>query len=256
MNFYFLIEFQFLGFRYHGWQKQTHVRTIQGEIEKTLKILLTDFEFKTIGGSRTDSMVSADQCYFLLMTSRNLDRDQLLLNLNKLLSPDIKIVSIESVESNFSMIQQAKLKEYHYYFSYGEKAHPFAVPFMSHFNENLDIPLMQKGAKVFKGTHFFKNYCYRPRETQNFEREIIDCEILINDILTASFFPKESYVFKVQAKSYMRHQARLMMGGLLKLGMKQISLDDLSKSLEAGDCPYSTLTAPASGLMLKKVQYI
>ena len=47
-TYYYLIEVQYLGFRYHGWAKQPNVKTVQGMINRTLKFILGDLAFKTI----------------------------------------------------------------------------------------------------------------------------------------------------------------------------------------------------------------
>ena len=39
-KFFYLIELQFLGFRYHGWQKQKDVKTVQHMLDRTLHFIL------------------------------------------------------------------------------------------------------------------------------------------------------------------------------------------------------------------------
>ena len=57
---YYLIRIEFLGFRYHGWQKQAKLKSIQGMVDKTFKFVLGHVNFKTLGCGRTDAKVSAD----------------------------------------------------------------------------------------------------------------------------------------------------------------------------------------------------
>lgn len=253
MKFYYLIHLQYLGFRYHGWQKQTDFRTIQGTIEEVLKKFLGNASFKTLGASRTDTMVSAQNTFFELISEVEIQVATFSLELNKLLPPDIKILKCEVVDRQFRMISAPKQKEYLYFFSYGEKNHPFSAPFITHINEELDIELMKSGALLFRGSHNFKNYCYRPTENQNFSREIILSEIDNNDVLSANFFPAQSYLYRVHAKSFMRHQVRLMMGILFRVGLHQISLTDLSASLENPSEDFPSMIAPASGLLLNQL---
>lgn len=253
MKFYYLIHLQFLGFRYHGWQKQSAFKTIQETIEKGLKTFLGETPFKTLGASRTDSMVSAQNTFFELLSEVEIEVDSFPHEFNKLLPPDVKILKCEVVDRHFRMISAPKLKEYLYFFSYGEKNHPFAAPFITHINEELDLELMKAAAQLFTGTHHFKNYCYRPSENQIFSREIMVSEIKFNDILSANFFPAQSYYYRVQARSFMRHQVRLMMGILFRIGMKQVTLEEVNNSLfeQGGHLPL--MIAPASGLMLNQI---
>ena len=60
-RYYYLIKIQYLGYRFHGWQKQPDVKTIHLMIDRTLKFILKDVRFKTLGAGRTDAMVSANE---------------------------------------------------------------------------------------------------------------------------------------------------------------------------------------------------
>ncbi|MBT3584724.1 MAG: tRNA pseudouridine(38-40) synthase TruA [Halobacteriovoraceae bacterium] len=251
----YLIHIKFLGFRYCGWQKQNNVKTIQGMIEKTLFSILGHREFKTLGAGRTDSKVSAKQFAFQLFCSTEIDEKELLLEFNKKLPPDIKALKVESVDQKFNVISDSKIKEYCYFFTLGEKMHPFCAPFMVGFPGTLDIELMIKGAKCFEGSHNFQRYCYKPSAETVFNREIVSSEIVRNTEYSANFFPKEVWVFKISGKGFLRHQIRLLMGTLVELGKGEISLIELENSLLGGDNIHLGSIAPSSGLMLSSITY-
>ena len=63
---FYLIRIEFLGFRYHGWQKQPNFRSIQGMVDKTFEFIFQHNDFKTHGCGRTDAKVSADDYAFEL----------------------------------------------------------------------------------------------------------------------------------------------------------------------------------------------
>ena len=65
-RFYYLVKFQFLGYRYHGWQKQPDVKTLHSVIDRTLKYILEGRKFKTLSAGRTDAKVSAEKSVFEL----------------------------------------------------------------------------------------------------------------------------------------------------------------------------------------------
>ncbi len=253
-RYYYLIHLQFLGFRYHGWQKQPDVKTVQHMLDRTLNFILqkegVEIDFKTLGASRTDAMVSAHHHFSQLFTYHQVDSDQLLLDLNKNLPADIRALKIEEIDKEFNIIGCEKLKEYHYYFSYGPKAHPFCAPFLINYQEDLDIPLMQKAAELFQGTHNFKSFCYRPSGNKQYERTIDICEIVENNIITASFFPKKTFYLKVIGKGFLHHQIRLMMGALIQVGQHQIELKDIVDAIETPQERHFGIVAPSSGLHL------
>ena len=256
-RFGYLVTIEFLGYRYHGWQKQPEKKTIHHMVDRTLKYILKERVFKTLGASRTDAMVSANEAAFeLFIHEEPLENTtQLLHDLNTNLPQDIRAKSIQEVSTSFNIIQDSKFKEYHYVFAHGKKFHPFAAPILTTIIENLDIELMREGAKLFKGKHNFKSYCYKPNPEKQYHRELLECEIVDNDIYTASFFPEKSYLLKVKGKGFGRHQIRLMMGALIRLGKRELSLNDISNSLRNQPINVSLYVAPASGLILHQIKF-
>ncbi len=115
---------------------------------------------------------------------------------------------------------------------------------------------MKKGAKLFEGIHYFHKYCTEPTKETVFKREIISCAIEENDILTANFFPKTSYVLKVQGNGFLRYQIRLMMGVLVELGKHEKPLDYIIDSLkENNDRKFLRNIVPGSGLQLYHIEF-
>jgi len=254
-NFY-LIHIQYLGFRFHGWQKQTNAKTLHEMVDKTLWFVLGHENYKTLGTSRTDAKVSAQHFVFELFLNESLEFEPFFEKLNSNLPSDIRAIDIEEVDAKFNIIQSSKIKEYHYYFAYGEKAHPYSAAFIKTIPGQLDVPLMKEGAKLFNGEHRFDKYVTQPKQDTVLVREIIKSEILDNTEFTASFFPKETFVFKVSSKGFMRNQVRLMMGQLFELGKHNITLEEVEKSIsDDTDKKALTVIAAASGLHLIKVNF-
>lgn len=224
-------------------------------VEKTLNYILGHATFKTLSASRTDAMVSAGSSAFELFMREPIDQANLLSELNVNLPPDIRALEIHEVNKDFNIIQHAKEKEYLYLFSFGQKKHPFCAPFMTNVAGTLNVELMAEGAGLFEGSHNFRQYCYKPRELTQFVREVLVSEIKENTIHTASFFPEQSYVYRVRGKGFMRHQVRLMVGALFQLGKGSIGLKDIEASLQAKENNIQTDIAPSSGLMLNSVEF-
>ncbi|MCG8634365.1 MAG: tRNA pseudouridine(38-40) synthase TruA [Desulfobacterales bacterium] len=254
MNYY-LIHIQYLGFRFHGWQRQPGVKTVESMVVKTLEFVLGHPEFKILGTSRTDAMVSADHSAFELFIEEDIEPASFLKEMNTNLPPDIRALEIEAVGPGFNIINSPRTKTYLYLFSHGEKAHPFCAPLMACFREVLDIPAMQAGADLFKGAHNFVRYCTRAGADTCFEREILVSRIKENTEYSASFFPEQTWAYEVASRGFMRHQVRLMMGQLIALGKGMICLEDIRESLSGKTSRPLRTIAPASGLMLKRVDF-
>lgn len=255
-EFYYIATIQYLGFRLHGWQKQklTH-KTVEGMLERTLIFVLEEQKIKTLGASRTDAMVSAVKSVCKITLEKDTDPKWLMDELNKNLPQDIKVLDLKRSTKEFQVISDTKVKEYHYYFCSELKAHPFSAPYMTNFQEKLDINKMKEAAKLFEGHHNFSRYCFRPTPTKVYERTIDFCEVQENTDFTASFFPENSYVLKVHGKGFLRNQVRLMMGALVMVGNGELSLEQIKESLIGEEFKLVSFIAPASGLMLKDIGF-
>lgn len=252
----YIITIQFLGFRFHGWQKQTNAKTIHEMVDKTLFFVFDHHNFKTLGVGRTDAKVSANNYIFQLFVEEPIDEPIFIENLNSNLPNDIKAIFLKKVNKSFNIIQTPKVKEYLYFFSFGGKNHPFAAPFIVGLEEVLDIELMKAGANLFEGEHYFHKYCTKPSENTIFKRTITNCEIVENNIYTANFFPEKSYVLRVKGKGFLRYQIRLMMGVLFQLGVGELTLNFIKDSLkEENDRKPLKNIAPSSGLQLYDVEF-
>ena len=252
----YLVTIQYLGFRFHGWQKQPNLKTGHLLLDKTLKFIYKGTRLKSLGVGRTDARVSANYFAFQLFIDEEVDFNQFMVDFNTNAPSDMRALDIENIPSNFNIIQHPKVKEYRYYFSFGEKNHPYAAPFITRFREQLDIELMKNGAELFEGYHNFINYCTKPSPETKVEREIIYCKIQKNTEITASFFPKESFVLIVKGKGFLRNQIRLIMGALHNLGKGELTLEFIKQSLETNSTiEFIKNIAPASGLHLHNINF-
>lgn len=255
-KYFYVINIQYLGYRFHGWQKQPDVKTIHLMIDRTLNFILEGKRFKSLGSGRTDAMVSAENAAFELFLFEPIEDLEAFLKLfNTNLPQDIRALNIREVDAEFNIIQHSKIKEYIYLFAFGEKCHPFCAPIMTTILDDLDIETMKKGAKLFEGEHYLKSYCFRPTENGIYNREILSCELVENTKYTANYFPKNTYLLKVSGKGFMRNQIRLIMGTLIDLGKGKLTLDDIKASLEPNNTIKMNYIAPASGLILNSIEF-
>src|SRR5690625_624728 len=153
-RFYYLIKLQYLGFRYHGWQKQPQLKTVERMVERTTNYVLRsllDIEnrFKLLACGRTDAMVSAHQTYVeLFLEETPLDLEEFFPLFNRNLPQDIRALAITETDAKFNIIQHPQEKEYLYFFSFGQKHHPFCAPFMVNRSEEHTSELQSRGHLV------------------------------------------------------------------------------------------------------------
>ena len=255
-KYFYLITIQYLGYRFHGWQKQPDVKTLHLMVDRTLNFILDGKRFKSLSSGRTDAMVSAECAAIELFLFEPLEDEEAFLNLfNHNLPQDIRAIDIKEVDSKFNIIQHSKIKEYIYLFTYGEKCHPFCAPIMTTILDDLDIEIMKKGALLFEGENYLKSYCYKPTDNGIYTRTIISCKLVENNLYKANYFPGKSYLLKVKGKGFMRNQIRIMMGTLIDLGKGKLTLDDIKNSLKPNNNIKMSYIAPASGLILNNIEF-
>jgi tRNA pseudouridine38-40 synthase len=225
-------------------------------IRKTLRYILPDARTKVLACGRTDAKVSANQTYIELFSSVELPNlDVFLGTFNYNLPSDIKALQIKPVDENFNVIQDPKIKTYHYYFAFGDKIHPFAASLMSFIHGDLDLELMQEAASAYAGKRDFYSYTFRPKEKTDTNAEVISCKIEENNDLKANFFPEKSYVLKIKGKGFKRNQIRLLMGMLIDLGRHNYDYNFFLDTLDGSKKIKLEHIAPASGLVLEKVDF-
>ena len=74
-------------------------------------------------------------------------------------------------------------------------------------------------------------------------------------MLTANFFPEQSYVLRIKGKGFMRYQIRMIMGALVQLGKGELSLDGIRASLLSDADMVLKTIAPGSGLILNELTF-
>lgn len=257
-RYYYLIKIQYLGFRYHGWQKQPQLKTVELMVRRTLRFIMgKERWFKILAAGRTDAKVSVNQTFIeLFVDTEALDLDNFMELFNQNLPKDIRALEITETNAAFNIIQNPQLKEYHYNFCFGQKFHPFCAPFMANLLEDLDIDKMQQAAQLFEGEHDFWSYVYKPKLLTQTQVKIITCRIEENTWLKGSFFPEKSYVLKIKAQGFKHHQIRLMMGVLIELGLGHVDIDFIKQTLNSENRIHLTYIAPASGLILHEVSML
>ena len=110
----------------------------------------------------------------------------------------------------------------------------------------LDVEKMREGAKYLLGHHDFSSFraaaCQAKSPIKTLDK--LDIEVFGEEIR-----------FIVEARSFLHHQVRNMVGTLKMVGDGHLQPDDVKRILEAKDRKAAGPTAPACGLYLSKVVY-
>jgi len=239
------LTIEYDGTRYHGWQVQQNVETIQGTIEEKLA-QITGKAVRLVASGRTDTGVHALGQVAHFKTESTLEAMSLLKALNSLLPEDIHIKGAEEVEETFHARFGAKGKVYEYRIFNGE----FPSPFYRHFSwfipGTLDLARMRKAATKLKGRHDFSSFCSAGSDFSSHIREVYEIDVGVRDSLI---------IIQVEANAFLKQMVRNIVGTLVDVGRRKLTPLQFGAILKARDRRKAGATAPAQGLFLVKVNY-
>tara|TARA_R110001592_G_scaffold363109_2_gene680399 strand:+ start:75541 stop:76335 length:795 start_codon:yes stop_codon:yes gene_type:complete len=258
-NYFYLIELAYLGYKYHGYAIQPQHKTIQGQLEKTIRYILgKERPFKTLGCSRTDARVSAKQFFTELFLDSVLeDEAQFVEDFKKNLPQDIHFISFKKVDSKFNVINDVDYKTYTYTFATGKVYNAFNAPYIMHFREDLDIDKMMQATKLYTGRHNFFLFQTGKVNGGEFEKTVDYCSLEKKENFSLpATCEQEIYQFTIQSKGFIRYQIRMMMGFLVEIGRGERSIEELKQALKADETVRKLcFVAPAHGLLLNEVKF-
>ncbi|MHA1506528.1 MAG: tRNA pseudouridine(38-40) synthase TruA [Candidatus Asgardarchaeia archaeon] len=224
----YALKVAYLGERFHGFQRQPHLRTVEGEILNALKESTLVEDIATSGYSysgRTDKGVSAVGQTISFLT----EKEPNLGYINSLLPDDIFFWAYTEVDLDFDPRRDALSRTYLYFYPYSDE----------------DIDLMKEAAKNLEGLHDFRYLSKSYKKEVSTVREIKEVSVsLKDDVISFSF----------KAKSFLWQQVRRMVSLILMVGKGILSLEEVSEILD-GKLRKNIAPAPAHGLILFDVSY-
>ncbi len=246
---------QYKGTHYLGWQVQSEGAgsTVQGEINRALKIISKSDEVRTLGAGRTDSGVHALGQVVKASIALEIVPEKLQRALNVHLPDDIKVIAAEASDAEFFPTVHAKSKEYHYRFTCTYSATALQSELIQNHQFELDAEKMREACKIFIGKHDFTNFYCEGTEVSSNIREIYECELL--EVPQGEWMLPAHYVFRVVGNGFLKQMVRLMMGAVWNVGRGKITLEDLKNSLGPTKLPKLGMVAPPNGLYMVRVNY-
>ena len=239
-----LLEIEYDGTNYSGWQKQPGQKTIQGEIENAIKNSIGE-DVEVYGSGRTDAGVHAlGQCAHFDLTLP-VPVDKIAFILNNSLPNDIVIKKACEVDKNFHARFSIKKKCYLYKIYQGEK-NAFLANRVCFIRKKLDIDKMILASKVIEGKHDFRGFCAAATSAQDFVRELFSIEIL----------KEGDYIeIRVCGNGFLYNMVRIIVGTLVDFALGELSIDDIKYAISHGDRTKAGRTMPAQGLYLERAIY-
>jgi tRNA pseudouridine38-40 synthase len=232
------------GTRYFGWQKTDAGPSIQGTLEKAI-ISLGEISPCPEAASRTDRGVHAEGQAVLIVLQKRWEEKKLRHALNGSLPSDLRVLLVEAVPLEFHPTLDALEKEYLYDCCLRSTQDPIYRLYSWHLHRHLLLEEMREGAKQLLGTHDFSAFTNTHKENPICTLRKIEIFELAEDRLQISL-TGDRFLYKM---------ARNLIGTLIAVGSRKISLDELKTILASKDRKQAGMTAPAHGLSLHRIVY-
>lgn len=232
-----LLTIQYLGTRYGGWQAQTNALSIQQVLEEALAKMFNT-SLRIHGAGRTDAGVHAAAQRAHVDIPFEIPSRGLVLGLNQLLPPDIRVTDAEQVADEFHARFSAKAKTYEYRIWNAAVADVFTAETHTHIARSLDDRAMHEAAQRLLGTQDFGVFTVADPEVASTIRTIESIAVERRGA---------GVRLTVTADGFLRYMVRRIAGSLIEAGHGK--LDPASLFAEA------RWTAPAKGLVLRAIRY-
>lgn len=251
-----LLTIEYDGTGFFGWQRQSGVRTVQGELEKVLSKLCA-CPISINGTGRTDAGVHALGQRASFQGNFGIPTDRLAIAANNLLSGgkrrpgevgDIRIIKAEEVLPDFHARYDAKGKKYIYRIRSGVSPNIFDRNYIYQIMGALNVGSMREAAKHLVGTHDFK--CFQAsggEEKQTTVRTIFRIDIREHE--------ENEIHIEVVGDGFLYNMVRIIAGTLVEVGKGQKQISDMEKIIASKNRSTAGHTAPPQGLYLAEVYY-
>ena len=234
------------GTRYHGWQVQPRGATVQGALESCLS-RITNTSVRLHGAGRTDAGVHALGQVAHFDTASCIATSSLVRGLNRMLSDDIAVRRAVDVPAGFHARYDAAGKTYVYQIHSHGVPSALHAPYAWHVPQGLDVPAMQKAARVLLGRHDFSAF----RGTTRY-----DTRRPVRFLYRLSLRKRSTrLLFVLSANGFLYRMARNIVGTLVAVGRGAVPAEAVAGILQAGHRQLAGPTAPAQGLFLAHVSY-
>jgi tRNA pseudouridine38-40 synthase len=235
------------GSSYHGWQAQSEVATVEGELSRALCQLTREAPLIRAAG-RTDAGAHAHGQVISFTLQTPWVPDALGGGCNARLPEDVEVLDTTLVDSDFDPRRQAWRRTYRYLIRESAAVAPVGRQYEWRVRGPLELAPMRAGARMLLGTRDFAAFGRSPLPGGTTVRTVDRAELERREGI---------FTLEIRADAFLRGMMRGFAGALVALGSGRASLSDLERALSV-PAPGSRAweTAPAHGLHQWQVEYL
>jgi tRNA pseudouridine38-40 synthase len=248
-----IIEYD--GTAYRGFQVQANVRTIQGELERTLERLSGD-SVRIVAAGRTDAGVHARGQVIAFDSAWRHGPQELERALNSILPLDIVARHVQVTAQGFHPRYDAQSRVYLYNLYESQTRIPVLDRHHAWQRAALDLDAMDQAAALLLGERDMAAFGQATVGKATVRKLIESRWRRVEDhpLLAA---PQEALVYQyvVEANGFLRGMVRRIVSGLLAVGEGRLTPMAFDEIIAARDISQAEPPAPACGLVLWQVNY-
>ncbi len=240
------LTIEYDGAAFCGWQRQSHCPSVQQAIEEAIQKFLGEPSALHVAG-RTDTGVHARAQVAHFDCAKETKAGAVRDAINFYLSPHkIAILKAEQVDETFHARFSALSRSYRYRIINRRAPLALDLGYAWHIKRPLDVEAMQQAARILIGKHDFSTFRAAYCQSNSPYKTL--------DLLNVTRCGEE-VIIATEARSFLYHQVRNMVGSLGYVGTGYWRFDDFKAAFEACDRTKGGPTAPAHGLHFWSVTY-
>jgi tRNA pseudouridine38-40 synthase len=231
------------GFR--GYARQVGLRTVQGELEAALGVLLGSVPATSVAG-RTDAGVHARGQVVSFATEADFEAGELRRSLNGILGPEVSVAEVSIVDDPFHARHSASWRRYRYRLGTSPGGDPLTRPFTWEVGRPLDSEAMAAAAVPVVGEHDFSSFCRSVEGGSGNVRRVDESTIEVEGAVIT---------YWIRANAFCHQMVRSLVGHLYDVGRGFVGAGTTSEVIAARDRSRVATVAPPHGLTLWEVGY-
>lgn len=241
------LSIQYQGTDFCGWQRQKLANSIQGTLEKCIFSLEPFHPIKLVAAGRTDSGVHAAGQVAHFDSVGQVPVNRWPSALNGRLPSSIRVRDSSEQKFDWHACYSADFRRYRYTIYNGCTPNVFLEPWTWHkYQYYLDENLMSEAANGLIGYFDFSAFQKSGSNRHNALTTIQEVTLSRNGDLL---------VFEIQASGFLYGMVRLLVGQLVLVGERKLSVKDFEKRWKNKLRSEVTEGAPARGLCLLRAGY-
>lgn len=232
------------GAAFSGMQRQVNRRSVQAEVEASLRQLGWQGSSILVAG-RTDAGVHASGQVIAFDLAWKHSADTLLNALNAGLPADVAAKDVDSVGVDFHPRFDAKLRCYEYRLFCQPQRDPLRERYAWRVWPAVKLVRLKAAARGMRGEHDFTAFGTPPKQGGSTVRKVAQAAWRKVD--------EDEYVFNVKANAFLYHMVRRMVGLQVKAGQGLLDVESVQQALRSKKKVREL--APPQGLCLVAVEY-